>query len=71
MADPADLLIITNGDSAADLLRAAGETAVILPWRDVLHIGPVPMTESDAELSEIRGQALVDFDLTGQIGRRG
>jgi hypothetical protein len=34
-------LIITNGDSAADLLRAAGRRETILPWRDVLHEGPI------------------------------
>ncbi|MGI9511113.1 MAG: hypothetical protein ACR2QJ_17380 [Geminicoccaceae bacterium] len=34
-------LVITNGDSAADRLRAAGCKAGILPWRDVLHDGPV------------------------------
>jgi hypothetical protein len=34
-------LIITNGDSAADLLAEAGVRALILPWRDVLHEGPI------------------------------
>jgi len=34
-------LIITNGDSAADLLQLAGREGVILPWRDVLHEGPI------------------------------
>lgn len=34
-------LIITNGDSAADLLAAAGKDGTILPWRDVLHEGPI------------------------------
>lgn len=34
-------LIITNGDAAADLLRAAGRGGTILPWRDVLHEGPI------------------------------
>lgn len=34
-------LIITNGDQAADLLIAAGSQATILPWRDVLHEGPI------------------------------
>jgi hypothetical protein len=34
-------LILTNGDSTADLLAAAGVRALILPWRDVLHEGPV------------------------------
>jgi len=35
-------LIITNGDSAADGLRQAGYQGDILPWRDILHDGPVP-----------------------------
>jgi hypothetical protein len=34
-------LIITNGDSAGDLLVAAGKRGRILPWRDVLHEGPI------------------------------
>src|SRR4051812_38558127 len=34
-------LIITNGDSAAELLAAAGKRGRILPWRDVLHEGPI------------------------------
>lgn len=34
-------LIITNGDSAADLLQAAGRDDPVLPWRDVLHEGPI------------------------------
>jgi hypothetical protein len=34
-------LIITNGDGAADLLVAAGKSGRILPWRDLLHEGPI------------------------------
>ena len=34
-------LIITNGDSAGGTLRDAGKDGVILPWRDVLHEGPI------------------------------
>ncbi|MBN9021278.1 MAG: hypothetical protein J0H08_04120 [Rhizobiales bacterium] len=34
-------LIITNGDTAGELLAAAGVDADILPWRDVLHEGPI------------------------------
>jgi hypothetical protein len=34
-------LIITNGDSAGYSLRDAGKAGVILPWRDVLHEGPI------------------------------
>jgi hypothetical protein len=34
-------LILTNGDSAAELLRQAGRVSTIMPWRDVLHEGPI------------------------------
>lgn len=34
-------LIITNGDAAAELLKLAGRDGTILPWRDVLHEGPI------------------------------
>jgi len=34
-------LIVTNGDAAAELLRAAGADGIILPWRDALHEGPL------------------------------
>ncbi|HZP20229.1 MAG TPA: hypothetical protein VFB16_08465 [Bauldia sp.] len=34
-------LILTNGDTAADLLVAAGRAGRIQPWRDVLHEGPI------------------------------
>ena len=34
-------LILTNGDSAGDVLAAAGKNGLILPWRDVLHEGPI------------------------------
>ena len=40
-------LIITNGDSTAGLLREAGIGDKILPWRDVLHEGPVPDADDD------------------------
>lgn len=36
-------LIITNGDSAGDCLQEAYPDAQILPWRDLLHEGPVPL----------------------------
>ena len=34
-------LIITNGDSAGALLKEAGRAEIILPWRDILHEGPI------------------------------
>jgi hypothetical protein len=62
---PVKTLMITNGDSAADLLRAAGHQADILPWRDVLHDGPVPLASEDhaddlESLSAIRATFLAD-----------
>lgn len=36
------VLHVTNGDHAAARLRDAGLAGDILPWRDVLHEGPVP-----------------------------
>jgi hypothetical protein len=51
-------LIITNGDSAGALLRRAIPDAEILPWRDVLHEGPVPFIGSLAELTDIRANYL-------------
>jgi len=55
---PAPLLLITNGDVAAALLRQAVPGAEVLPWRDVLADGPVPMVPTLAELSEIRADFL-------------
>lgn len=50
-------LIITNGDEAADLLAASGRTASILPWRDILHEGPLAAKGLEA-LSDLRAQFL-------------
>ena len=51
-------LIITNGDSAATLLRKAGLGTDIVPWRDVLHDGPVPLTDDLTALSAHRAAFL-------------
>jgi len=53
-------LIITNGDAAGELLRRAIPRAEVLPWRDVLHEGPVPPTGTLAELTAIRAEYLAD-----------
>jgi len=50
----ADHLHITNGDSAAELIRAGGVPGDVLPWRDVLHDGPVPGGLSLEALSDVR-----------------
>lgn len=52
------MLHITNGDSAVDRLRAAGIEGATLPWRDVLHDGPVPEGRSFDELRAVRAAFL-------------
>ena len=62
----ASTLHITNGDSAAGGIRAVDGAGDILPWRDVLHDGPVPSGLSLAELSRVRAKFISemfgDFD---------
>jgi hypothetical protein len=50
------MLHVTNGDCAAGVLRAAGLQGDILPWRDVLHEGPVDGSLSLRDLSAIRAR---------------
>lgn len=52
-------LIITNGDNAADILTQAGLGDEILPWRDVLHEGPVPDADDDL-FGMVRAKYLAD-----------
>ncbi len=54
------ILHITNGDSAAGVIRAAGLPGVILPWRDVLHDGPVPGGLDLRQLSEVRARFIAE-----------
>ena len=49
-------LNITNGDSAASTLSEAGVAGKIIPWRDVLHEGPVDSSLSLEELSKDRAR---------------
>lgn len=53
-------LNITNGDSTVEIMKQAGIPGEFVPWRDVLHDGPVPSKLSLAELSEVRAQFIVD-----------
>lgn len=49
-----NILHITNGDSAQAIMKQAGIEGEILPWRDVLHDGPVPEGLDLAGLSHVR-----------------
>lgn len=48
-------LYVTNGDATAGLMREAGLPGEHLPWRDVLHEGPVPALPL-RELSRVRAR---------------
>jgi hypothetical protein len=54
------MLHITNGDSAAGSLRASSLPGVVLPWRDLLHDGPVPAGLALAELQPVRARFVAD-----------
>jgi hypothetical protein len=47
-------LNITNGDHAVTRMQEAGVQGKIVPWRDVLHEGPVNASLSLHDLSELR-----------------
>ena len=53
-------LHVTNGDSAAERIRSAGIPGDILPWRDVLHEGPVPGKLGFAQLREVRAKFIAE-----------
>ena len=58
------MLHVTNGDSAADRLWAAGVPGAIIAWRDVLHEGPVPAGLSPDELRRHRARFIADLGWT-------
>ena len=54
-------LHITNGDQAAKAIVSAGLATEVLPWRDVLHDGPVPCGLKLNELSRVRADFLASI----------
>lgn len=52
------VLHVTNGDHAAERIANAGLGGEVLPWRDVLHEGPVPGGLDDGALREVRARFL-------------
>ena len=53
-------LLITDGDQTADLLTAAGSRAIIMPWRDALHEGPIPPLDTLEAVSAVRAEHLAE-----------
>jgi hypothetical protein len=56
----AGVLHLTNGDHAAERIRAAGILGQVIPWRDVLHEGPVPGKLGFAQLREVRARFIAE-----------
>jgi uncharacterized protein DUF1835 len=52
-------LHVTNGDSAAQTLRATGVGGAVVCWRDVLNEGPLPALSRE-RLRELRARFLAD-----------
>jgi hypothetical protein len=52
------MLHITNGDAAVGALQGGGIAGDFLPWRDVLHEGPVPEGLPPAALDRVRADFL-------------
>ena len=52
------MLHVTNGDSAAMTIADMQLGGPIVPWRDVLHEGPVPASLDPAELRAVRARVL-------------
>jgi hypothetical protein len=50
-----NVLNVTNGDAVVEVLQTPG--VQVLPWRDVLHDGPVPALPTD-QLREVRARFL-------------
>lgn len=50
------MLHVTNGDSVAEALREAQLIGDVLPWRDLLHDGPVPAGLDDERLAAVRAR---------------
>ena len=54
------MLFVTNGDCAADRIRLLGLAGEVLPWRDVLHEGPVPSGLSSEALRDVRARFIAE-----------
>jgi hypothetical protein len=55
------MLHITNGDTVTSTFRQVRFPGTYVAWKDSLHDGPVPQTETLSDLSDVRAQALAAF----------
>jgi Domain of unknown function (DUF1835) len=69
-AKPGDsALHVTNGDSTVASLARTGLAERIVPWRDMLHEGPVPDVP-DGELRRVRAAFLADHEIDHALALR-
>jgi hypothetical protein len=61
------MLHITNGDAAAEPIRALGLGGDVIAWKDVLHEGPVPAPATLDSLRPIRARFLAGYDSKGAV----
>ena len=70
------MLHLTNGDTAARLIRRIGVSGTVIAWRDVLHEGPVPANLSLEGMSDVRARFAVSCrwgtlpDISASLGAR-
>lgn len=64
------MLHVTNGDATATKMRESGIGGTVLPWRDVLHEGPVPAGMSLTDLSRRRARFIADAGWAGEAETR-
>ncbi|MEM9228744.1 MAG: hypothetical protein AAGB10_03980 [Pseudomonadota bacterium] len=64
-------LHITNGDSAADILKRSSIPGDVLPWRDPMHHGPFPAGLDLADASVLRARYLSGPDIDSAEAERG
>ena len=69
LADPERTLHVTNGDSTVAGLARTGLAEHIVPWRDMLHEGPVPAV-SDSELRRVRAAFLAEHEIDRKLALR-
>ena len=65
------VLNITNGDGAANVIKASSVAGDVLPWRDPMHHGPFPAGLDLPELSKVRADYLSGPGIDRDETRRG
>jgi Domain of unknown function (DUF1835) len=69
VADPGRTLHVTNGDSTVASLARTGLAEHIVPWRDMLHEGPVPAVP-ESELRRVRAAFLAEHEIDHALALR-